>query len=136
MENDFFGYYYRGICNVKLKLYQEAISDLELSKANLNKNRSPKHVTEYEQELELRLANIFRLNRDYNSALTKIDELLNKFPDYVNGYKERAGIYVDLDNLKLALEATNKGLEYDPKEKELEKLRNSLIYDLTNNIDR
>ena len=133
VENDFFGYYYRGLCNVKLKLLKEAIQDLKLSRTNLRKNSFPRLMIEYEQDVELRIANIFRLERNYGSALAKLDELLEKYPKYVNGYKEKAGIYTDMNDLNSALDSVNQGLKHNSNDKELQMFKKFLIYDLTTN---
>ena len=133
IENDFFGYYYRGLCNVKLKLLKEAKLDLELSRKNLQIGRFPRLMSEYEQDVELRIANIFRLERNYVSALAKLNELLEKRPKYVNGYKEKAGIYTDMNDLKSALDSVNQGLKHNPDDMELHEFRKFLIYDLTTN---
>ncbi|RIW17453.1 hypothetical protein D0X99_06935 [Algoriphagus lacus] len=131
MENDFFGYYYRGLCNIKLRFFEEALSDLEKSKINLMKNKFPKLMKEYNQDVELRIANLFRKERKYNLALKRIDLLLKEYPDYLNGYKEKAGIQTDMDNLQSALDSVNQGLLNSPKDQELLKFRKTLIYSLT-----
>jgi tetratricopeptide (TPR) repeat protein len=132
-ENDFFGFYYRGICNTELKFFDQALNDFESALINLKKNRFPKIMEEYEQETELRIAHVFRLQRRYSMALERLDKLINQYPKYAFAYKAKAGIQVDMDELWKALETANQGLAEYPSDKELVKLRNSLVYDLTTN---
>ncbi len=130
-ENDFFGYYYKGICNTELKLFEDALTDFEDALVNLHKNMFPKIMEEYEQETELRIAHVFRLQRMYPTALERLDKLIEKYPNYVSAYKSKAGIQIDTDELRSALETVNQGLSQHPNDQELQKLRNSLVYDLT-----
>ena len=90
-------------------------------------------MEEYEQETEVRIAHIFRLKRNYLSALERLDRLINRYPKCVFAYKSKAVIQVDMNELQKALETTNKGLAEHPNDKELLSLRNSLVYDLTTN---
>ena len=125
-DYDFFGFYYRGQCNVKLKLFEEAISDFEVSLVNLEKNLFPNIMKEYKLEVTLRIANVFRLTRKYDQALNKIDELLSEYPDYSRGHKEKAGILSDKGDLNSALKSANQGLKLNPDDQELERFKNSL----------
>jgi tetratricopeptide (TPR) repeat protein len=132
-ENDFFGFYYRGICNTEFKFFDDALNDFESALVNLKKNKFPEIMEEYEQETELRIAHVFRLQRKYYTALERLDNLINHHPKYAFPYKSKAGIQVDMDELQSALETANQGLAEKPYDKELENLRNSLVYDLTTN---
>jgi tetratricopeptide (TPR) repeat protein len=132
-ENDFFAFYYRGVCNTEFKFFDEALIDFESALINLKKNKFPKIMEEYEQETEVRIAHIFRLERNYLSALERLDRLINRYPKCAFAYKSKAGIQVDMNELQKALETTNKGLAEHPNDKELLSLRNSLVYDLTTN---
>jgi len=125
-DYDFFGFYYRGQCNVKLKLLEEAISDFEISLVNLERNRFPSLMKEYKLEVKLRIANVFRLTRKYDQALSKIDELLSEYPDYAGGHKERAGILSDKGDFNSALKSANLGLKLNPGDQELESFKNDL----------
>lgn len=135
-ENDFFGFYYKGLCNTELKLFDEALESFESALVNLKKNRFPKIMEEYEQETELRIAHVFRLQRRYSISLERLDKLINQYPKYAFAYKSKAGIQVDTDELRCALETVNQGLAQQSNDPELLKLRNSLIYDLTANRDK
>lgn len=88
-------------------------------------------MKEYKQDVEFRVANIFRLERKYDLALEQLDLLIKEYPDYMNGYKEKAGIYCDMGNLRYALDSVNQGLKYNPKDQELLEFRKLLVYDLT-----
>ncbi|WP_192348626.1 M48 family metallopeptidase [Algoriphagus sp. Y33] len=132
-ENDFFGFYYQGICNTEFKFFDEALSDFESALINLKKNKFPKIMEEYEQETELRIAHVFRLQRKYSIALERLDKLINQYPKYAFAYKSKAGIQIDMDKLQNALETANQGLSEQPNDEGLVNLRNSLVYDLTTN---
>lgn len=132
-ENDFFGFYYRGICNTEFKFFDEAVNDFESALMKLKKNKFSKIMEEYEQETKLRIAHVFRLQRKYTTALERLDNLIKHYPKYAFAYKSKAGILIDMDELNSALETTNRGLEEHPDDKELLNLRNSLVYDLTTN---
>ena len=113
-ENDFFGYYYKGIGNTELKLFDEAFENFEIALVNVKKNRFPKFVEEYQQEIELRLANLFRSQRMYEPALERLNQLIERYPKYLAAYKSKAGIYIDLEQLQRALDTTNEGLRHHP----------------------
>lgn len=130
-ENDFFGYYYKGIDLTGLKLFDEACENFEHALANLKKNRFPMIMEEYEQEIELRMVHLFRLQRLYERALERLNQLIDRFPNYIGAYKSKAGIYIDLEHLQKALNTINEGLRYHSTDPELLKLRESLIFDLT-----
>ena len=132
-ENDFFGFYYKGLCNTKLKFFEEALDNFELALINLKKNRFPKIMEEYKKETELRIAHVFRLQRKYLIALGRLDKLIKQYPKYTFAYKSKAGIQLDMDKLQDALETVDQGLSHHPKDLELQKLRNSLVYNLTTN---
>lgn len=132
-ENDFFGFYYRGICNTEFKLLDEALEDFQFALINLKKNKFPKLMEEYEQETELRIAHIFRLQRKYPIALARLDKLINHYPKYASAYKSKAGIQIDINELKNALETVNHGLVQNPHDEELVNIRKYLVYDLTAN---
>ncbi len=90
-------------------------------------------MEEYEQETELRIAHVFRLQRKYSIALERLDKLINQYPKYAFAYKSKAGIQIDMDKLQNALETANQGLSEQPNDEGLVNLRNSLVYDLTTN---
>jgi tetratricopeptide (TPR) repeat protein len=132
-ENDFFGFYYKGLCNTELKLLDEALNNFESALVNLRKNRFPWIMEEYLKETELRIAHVFRLQREYPMALERLNKLINQYPKYVFAFKSKAGVQVDIDELRNALETVNQGLSHNPNDTELQRLRNSLVYDLTTN---
>lgn len=128
IENDFFGYYYRGLCYLKLKFFQEALSDMETAYCNQKKNRFPKLMEEYSRDVELRIANIFRLQRKYGLAIEKLNDLLSRNPDFVNGYIEMVGVYMDIEDPKSALQVVNQGLLQYPNNQDLKDAQSNLIY--------
>ena len=130
-KNDFFGFYYRGLCNTEFKFFDEALKDFESALINLEKNRFPMIIKEYELETELRIAHIFRLQRKYSTALERLDKLINQHPKYAFAYKAKAGIQVDMNELQDALDTANQGLAERQNDKELLNLRNALVNDLT-----
>lgn len=128
IENDFFGYYYRGLCYLKLKFFQEALSDMETAYCNQKKNRFPKLMEEYSRDVELRIANIFRLQRKYGLAIEKLNDLLRRHPHYVNGYTEMVGVYMDMEDPESALQVVNQGLLRYPNNQHLQEAHSKLIY--------
>lgn len=90
-------------------------------------------MEEYEQETELRIAHVFRLQRKYSMALERLDKLINQYPKYAFAYKSKAGNQFDMDEPWNALKTANQGLAEHPNDKELVNLRNYLVYDLTTN---
>lgn len=130
-ENDFYGEYYQGICHTQLKFYEEAIMNFEVALLNIQKNKIQWSVTEYEQEARLRLAHVYRLQRQYEKATELLDQLIATHPKYANAYQSKAGIQIDQNDFKRALETANIGLSQLPNHKELLELRNSMVYELT-----
>ena len=122
-ENDFFGFYYRGICNTESKFFDEALDDFESALVNLKKNRFPKIMEEYEQETKLRIAHVFRLQRKHTMALERLNKLINNHPKYIFAYKSKAGIQVEINELNNALDTVNQGLKRHPNDTELQNLR-------------
>lgn len=130
-DNDFFGYYYRGICNTHFKFFEEAIQDFECATVNAKKNRFPKTMKELEDDAKLRIAHVFRLQRNYTEALLRIDELINHSPEYSPAYISRAGIHTDTNNLLEALDTVNQGLSRFANNNDLRHLKRQLVYDIT-----
>lgn len=119
MNNDFFGFYYRGLANVELKLFDEAISDFEVSLVNLEKNRFPAIMQDYKRDVNFRITWVFRLQRKYSEALEHINSTLTNFPNYVDAYRLKADIYEDLGELENSLNAIETGLNSEPANSEL-----------------
>ncbi|MEQ8546338.1 MAG: hypothetical protein RIC03_00415 [Cyclobacteriaceae bacterium] len=130
-ENDFYGEYYQGICHTQLKFYDEAIENFEAALLNIQKNKIQWTVTEYEQEAQLRLAHVHRLQRRYDKATELLDELIKTHPRYANAYQSKAGIQIDQKDFQGALVTANFGLDQLPNHEELTDLRNSMVYELT-----
>lgn len=130
-QNDFFGQYYQGICNTKLKFYEEAIVNFESTLINLKKNKFPWAVIDYEKEAKLRLAYVYRLQRDCDRAIEHLNQLILTFPKYVNAYQSKAGIQIDQNDFNGALETANQGLAQLPNHTKLIEIRNIMIYQLT-----
>lgn len=88
-------------------------------------------MEEYEQETELRIAHLFRLQRMYEPALERLTQLIDRYPKYLAAYKSKAGIYIDQEQPQRALDTTNEGLRHHPTDQEFLNLRGSIVYDLT-----
>lgn len=124
MNTDFFGYYYRGLANIELKLFDEAISDFEVSLVNLDKNRFPAVMQDYKRDANYRITWVYRLQRKYSEALERINLTLSEFPDYVGAHKLKADIYEDLGELENSLNAVKIGLNTEPRNPELLEYKN------------
>ena len=124
MNNDFFGFYYRGLANIELKLFDEAISDFEVSLVNLEKNRFRAVMQDYKRDANYRITWVFRLQRKYSEALKRINSTIEQFPNYVGAYKLKADIYEDLGELKNSLNAIETGLNSEPRNHELLEYKN------------
>ncbi len=135
-ENDHIAHNYRGQCKVKLKLYDEALKDFEISLINLKKNKFYIIIKEDLKVIELRIANIYRIKREYDLALERTGKLIQRYPKYIDGYLEEAGIYWDMDNIKSSLETVNHGLRNKPKNNKLLNLKNRLVYEITTNKEK
>ncbi|MEQ8238465.1 MAG: tetratricopeptide repeat protein, partial [Cyclobacteriaceae bacterium] len=98
---------------------------------NIQKNKIQWTVTEYEQEAQLRLAHVHRLQRRYDKATELLDELIKTHPRYANAYQSKAGIQIDQKDFQGALVTANFGLDQLPNHEELTDLRNSMVYELT-----
>jgi tetratricopeptide (TPR) repeat protein len=129
--NDFYSFYYRGQCKTHLKLYDEAIEDFEKALINADKNAFQKLMLEEKQKVEVRIANIYRRQRETEKALERLEKLINNYPKFSGGYTEKAGILSDQGNFQLALDNINMAIKHSPKDEKLIDFRAELIYFMT-----
>ncbi|WP_323758296.1 tetratricopeptide repeat protein [Roseivirga sp.] len=130
--NDFYSFYYRGQCKTHLKLYDEALKDFNEALINADKNAFPKLMKEEKQEVEIRIANIYRRQRKTENALEVLEILIKKNPKYSGAYTEKAGILSDLGQYQAALDNINLAINYSPNDKKLINFRAKLINYMTN----
>ena len=128
MKDDFFGFYYRGLCNLKLKFFEEAIADFEKAKTNAEKNKFPKLMKEYKYDISLRIATVHRMQRNYEIALQLVNSTIKLFPNYSRSYILKANMYLDLERTIEALDSINCGLNVEPTNTELLEFKNYLVY--------
>jgi tetratricopeptide (TPR) repeat protein len=128
MEDDFYGFYYRGLCNFQLKFFQEAIEDFKRAIANTEKNKFPKVMQESIFDCNLRIAMVHMVQRNYDLALELIDSAIKLFPDSIDGHTLKAQIYQDLGRTIDALDSINSGLIVKPKNSDLLKFKDNLVY--------
>lgn len=128
MEDDFYGFYYRGLCNFQLKFFEEAIEDFKRAIANAEKNKFPGVMRESIFDCNLRIAMVHRVQRNYDLALELIDSAIQLFPDSIDGHILKAHIYQDLGRTIDALDSINSGLMVKPKNSDLLKFRDNLVY--------
>ena len=129
--NDFYSFYYRGQCKICLKLYDEAIEDLETALINADKNAFQRLMSEEKQKAEVLIANIYRRQRKTEKALERLEKLIKEHPKFSGGYAEKAGILSDLRQYQLALDSINMAIQHSPKDKNLANFRAELISFLT-----
>lgn len=130
--NDFYSFYYRGQSKTHLKLYDEAIEDFEKALVNADKNSFKKLMLTEKQEVEVRIANIYRRQRKTDKALEILEKLIKDHPKYSGGYTEKAGILSDIAQYQSALDAINIAIQHSPKDKKLIDFRAELINFMTN----
>jgi tetratricopeptide (TPR) repeat protein len=128
MEDDFYGFYYRGLCNFQLKFFEEAIEDFKRAIANAEKNKFPKVMQESIFDCNLRIAMVHRVQRNYDLALELIDSAIKLFPDSIDGHILKAHIYQDIGRTIDALDSINSGLMVKPKNSDLLKFKDNLVY--------
>lgn len=128
MEDDFYGFYYRGLCNFQLKFFEEAIEDFKRAIANAEKNKFPGVMRESIFDCNLRIAMVHRVQRNYDLALELIDSAIQLFPDSIDGHILKAHIYQDLGRTIDALDSINSGLMVKHKNSDLLKFRDNLVY--------
>jgi tetratricopeptide (TPR) repeat protein len=128
MEDDFYGFYYRGLCHFQLKFFEEAIEDFKRAIANAEKNTFPKLMQESIFDCNLRIAMVHRVQRNYDLALELIDSAIKLFPDSIDGHILKAHIYQDLGRTIDALDSINSGLIVKPKNSDLLKFKDNLVY--------
>lgn len=128
MEDDFYGFYYRGLCNFQLKFFEEAIEDFKRAIANAEKNKFPGVMRESIFDCNLRIAMVHRVQRNYDLALGLIDSAIKLFPHSIEGHILKAQIYQDLEMTIDALDCINSGLIVKPKNSDLLKFKDNLVY--------
>lgn len=128
MEDDFYGFYYRGLCNFQLKFFEEAIEDFKRAIANAEKNKFPGVMRESIFDCNLRIAMVHRVQRNYDLALELINSAIILFPDFIDGHILKAHIYQELGRTIDALDSINSGLMVKPKNSDLLKFRDNLVY--------
>ena len=127
-QDSYFGYYYKGMNSLQLKLYSDSRDYFELAEKKLFKNRYQKHLKEYFQNLKLRISQSYYKELNYKEALQEIDKAIRQYPDFVDGYIYRIEIKEAAEDYDGALDDINLALKIKPDDKELISYKNHLVY--------
>lgn len=132
--NSFYGYYYRGLNNEKLKLFKEAITDFEIAEVKLHNDKRKNLLDYYFAVIPLNLSHVHFKNQDIPNALQNVDRAIAIDTKSVEALNWRSTMKEDLNDIKGAIEDINEGLKRKPNNKGLIEKRNQLTYILTSRV--
>ena len=112
-SNDFYAYYYRGICYEQLADLPQALADL--SHAILILNSSNSNVTEHQAVIYRKRGRIRQHLGDLTSAMVDFDRAIKIDPTTAESYCYRADIYTSRGDYPQALIECNQAIQLLPQ---------------------
>lgn len=127
-KEDFFYYYYLGLSQFHLNFIDESTENLKLALSTSATQKMNDAIKKYRNYARYQIAVNSRKSRNYEQAISQLENSIREDPSYLNFYHLKANIYEDLGKTKLAIEAVSNGLAVEPKNKELHELQKHLVY--------
>ena len=112
-SNDFYAYYYRGICYEQLANLPQALADL--SHAIVILNQPGLHITENQAVLYRKRGRIRQRLGDLTSAMVDFDRAIEIDPTIAQAYCYRADIYASRGDHPQALVECNRAIHLDSR---------------------
>lgn len=125
----FFTHYYKGLSEIHLKFFEDAIKSfnkaLSFEKKALHKKLIDK---KYFNSARYRIAVVYFIQRDYKKAFEIATDNIETDPKYVDNHILRAEVF-ELQNKYLeALEMIDIGLKFSPNDSALKEWHNDLVF--------
>lgn len=129
--NSMFGYYHRGLNNEKLKLFEEAIKDLEISEEKLHKEKRKQLLDYYFVAIPMHLSRIHFKNKNIASALENVERAIAADSKSIEALNWRSIIKEEQNDIEGAIEDVNEGIRRKPEHKGLRSKKKRLTFILT-----
>ena len=125
---DFFAFYYRGLSNEKLNLFNESIEDFRQSETTLTNYKRKTLLKEYFIKIPIQISRVYRKMQDNKKAFEYSDKAVQADIKEIDGLKWRASLKEDIGDFIGASQDLNEAMRRKPKDKNLIKLRDRLTY--------
>lgn len=125
---DYLAFYYRGLANEMLNLFEESIADLKKSEIALTNHKRKSLVKEYISKIPIQISRVYRKLQDKEKAFEYADKAVLADNSEIDGLKWRATMKEDFGDYLGASEDLNEALKRRPTDKTLIKLRDRLTY--------
>jgi tetratricopeptide (TPR) repeat protein len=127
-QADHLAFYYRGLCNECLKLYNNSIQDFEQSEKALNNYKRKSLFKEYVSLIPIQMSRVYKKMQDNKKAIEYADKAVQSDNNDVNGLNYRASLKEDFGDNIGALEDLNQALKRRPNNKSILKMRDRMSY--------
>src|SRR5688500_12216822 len=123
---DYLAFYYRGLSNEELNLFDESIADFKKSEMMLKTYKGKTLLKEYFTRIPIQLSRVYRKLQDNVKSFEYADKAVQADKQEIDGLKWRASLKEDSGDYLGASEDLNEALKRRPKDKSLTKLRDRL----------
>lgn len=130
--NDYMAFYYRGLGNEFLNLYEDAISDYKQAAGILGKQKLNWFTRDYFSRIPIQLSRVYRKMQNNVKAFEYADKAIHIDQQKVDGLKWRASLKEENGDYIGAIEDLNEALKRRPKDRTLKKMRDRLTYIVIN----
>ncbi|MBA4055310.1 MAG: hypothetical protein C0490_11410 [Marivirga sp.] len=127
-QTDYLAFYYRGLANEELNLFDESVEDFKKSSAALTTYKLASFAKWYVTRIPIQLSRVYRKKQDKEKAFEYADKAVRASTKEIDGLKWRASLKEDFGDNIGALEDLNEALRRKPKDKAILKMRDRLSY--------
>jgi tetratricopeptide (TPR) repeat protein len=125
---DYLPFYYRGLGNEELKLFDLAITDFKTSEELLRTNSRKALFREYFTRIPIQLSRVYRKKQEIDKALVYADKAVQADNKGIDGLIWRASLKEDFQDFVGSSEDLNEALRRKPTNKALRRMRDGLTY--------
>jgi tetratricopeptide (TPR) repeat protein len=125
---DYLAFYYRGLSNEALNLFDESIADFKKSEIMLRTFKAKRLLNDYFTRIPIQISRVYRKLQDHVMAVEYADKAVQANNKQIDGLKWRASLKEEFGDYIGACEDLNEALKRRPKDKILTKMRNRLTY--------
>jgi len=125
---DYLAFYYKGLANEALNLFDESIADFKKAELMLTTYKAKSLLKEYFSRIPIQISRVYRKLHDNVNAFEYADKAVQVDNKEVDGLKWRASLKEDCGDYVGASEDLNKALKRRPNDKTLTKMRDRLTY--------
>jgi len=125
---DHLAFYYRGLANEALTLYDNSIRDFEQSNLTLHNYKRKSWFKEYFSKIPIQISRVYRKMQNKEKAFEYADKAVLADNEGVEGLRYRAALKRDFGDNIGALEDLNEALKRRPRDKGVLTMRDKQTY--------